>query len=70
MQLKNTEPRYGAVAQLFHWVIVALIITQFVLANKAGDLPLGPAKIAVLAPHKSFGMTILALAILRLFGGW
>lgn len=66
MQLRNTELRYGAVAQLFHWLIVALIITQFVLANKAGDLPLGPAKIAVLAQHKSFGMTIFTLAILRL----
>lgn len=66
MQFRNSEHRYGAVAQLFHWLVVALIITQFVLANKAGDLPLGPAKIAVLAQHKSFGMTIFALAILRL----
>lgn len=66
MQIRNTEFRYGAVAQLLHWTIVALIITQFVLASKADDLPLGPAKIAVLAQHKSFGMTIFALAIVRL----
>ena len=66
MQITNTEQRYGAVAQLFHWVIVALIITQFVLAIKGGDLPLGPAKIAVLAQHKSVGMTIFMLAMLRL----
>jgi len=26
MQLKNTLTRYGVVAQLFHWVIVALIL--------------------------------------------
>ena len=62
MQLKNDESRYGAVAQLFHWAIVVLIITQFVLANQADDLPLGPAKIATLAQHKSFGITILGLA--------
>lgn len=66
MQVRNTTLRYGAVAQLFHWLIVALIITQFVLAIKADGLPLGPAKIAVLAQHKSFGMTIFTLAILRL----
>lgn len=66
MQAMNNDRRYGVVAQLFHWSIVALIFTQFVLASKAHDLPLGPAKISTLALHKSFGMTIFALAMLRL----
>jgi cytochrome b561 len=65
MQLKNTLTRYGAVAQLFHWVIVVLIITQFVLAKRAEGLS-PVAKIGVLATHKSVGITILALALLRL----
>lgn len=67
MQLKNTLTRYGAIAQLFHWVIVVLIVTQFVLANRAEGLS-PVAKIGVLATHKSVGITILALALLRL--GW
>jgi cytochrome b561 len=58
--------RYGAVAQAFHWVIAALIVVQFVLANLADDLPIGAHKLALLARHKSFGMTVLMLAILRL----
>jgi cytochrome b561 len=70
MQLKNDAFRYGAIAQLFHWTIVALIITQFTLANKAEGLPLGPAKIATLATHKSVGMTIFGLAVLRLIWRW
>lgn len=70
MQLKNDESRYGVVAQLFHWAIVVLIIVQFVLANRAADLPLGAAKVAVLARHKSFGITILALMLLRLVWRW
>jgi cytochrome b561 len=70
MQFKNDASRYGAIAQLFHWGIVALIITQFFLANKADGLPLGPAKIATLATHKSVGMTIFGLAILRLIWRW
>lgn len=70
MQLTNDSSRYGIVAQLFHWSIVALIITQFVLANKADDLPLGPALIATLATHKSIGMTIFGLALLRLIWRW
>jgi cytochrome b561 len=66
MPNKRSPTRYGAVAQAFHWLIAALIVTQFVLANMADDLPLGAHKLALLARHKSFGMTILMLAILRL----
>lgn len=70
MQLKNDTSRYGAIAQLFHWVIVALVIVQFVLAEKAEELPRGAAKLATLAQHKSVGITILALAVLRLVWRW
>lgn len=66
MQLKNDSARYGVIAQVFHWAIVALVITQFILANKAHDLPRGAEKLATLAQHKSVGITILALAVLRL----
>lgn len=66
MQLKNSLSRYGAIAQLFHWAIVILVVTQFVLAKRADDLPRGLAKLAVLAQHKSVGITILGLALLRL----
>jgi cytochrome b561 len=58
--------RYGAVAQLFHWLIAALIVVQFTLAWIADDLPLGMQKLATLARHKSFGMTVLMLVVLRL----
>jgi cytochrome b561 len=56
-------------AQLFHWVIVVLIITQFVLGRRADGLPqFSTARFHLLATHKSIGITILALAVLRL--GW
>jgi cytochrome b561 len=58
--------RYSALAQIFHWVIAALIIVQFTLARLAEPLPLGVHKLALLARHKSVGMTILMLAVLRL----
>ena len=66
--MPNQSPptRYGAVAQAFHWTIAALIVVQFTLGWTAEDLPLGARKLAVLARHKSFGMTILMLAVLRL----
>jgi cytochrome b561/polyisoprenoid-binding protein YceI len=66
MGIRNTTSRWGAVSQLLHWTIVALIVVQFVLADIADDLPLGMQKLKVLARHKSFGITILALAVIRL----
>jgi cytochrome b561 len=66
MTLRNTTARWGAVAKLFHWVIVALIATQVVLALMADDLPAGMQKLVLLARHKSIGITILLLAIARL----
>jgi cytochrome b561 len=70
MYLRNTTSRWGAVAQLLHWTIVVLVITQFVLATIAEDLPLGMRKLGVLARHKSVGITIFMLAVVRLLWRW
>lgn len=70
MQFRNTTERWGALSQLVHWLIVALILAQYVLARIAEDLPLGNEKIAALARHKSVGITILVLAVLRLLWRW
>ena len=66
MQMLNTNERWGAVAKFFHWTIVILIIVQFVLALTAHDLPLGRQRFEVTALHKSMGITIFMLAVLRL----
>jgi cytochrome b561 len=66
MPNQSSPTRYTAVAQVFHWLIAALIVTQFTLAYMADDLPIGAHKLALLARHKSFGMTVLMLAVLRL----
>ena len=62
----NPPARYTGIAQLFHWIIAGLIVTQFILAWSAEDLPLGMHKLALFARHKSIGMTVLMLAVLRL----
>ena len=66
MSLRNTPTSYGSVAKLLHWSIVVLIITQVVLGISADDLPNGLRKLQLLAWHKSFGMLILILAVVRL----
>src|SRR5579863_5067280 len=68
MAMRNTTHRWGTLAQLFHWVIVLLIVAQFTLATLWDDLPNGPKKLTLLARHKSIGITVLILALLRL--GW
>jgi len=69
MTLRNTTRRWGAVAQLLHWLIVALIVVQVTLATLADDAP-PLRRLTLLARHKSFGLTILALALLRLAWRW
>ena len=66
MPARNTPERYGYIAQAMHWSIVGLLIVQFTLAIIAEDLPKGLDKLMTLARHKSVGITILSLAILRL----
>jgi cytochrome b561/polyisoprenoid-binding protein YceI len=70
MILRNTPRSWGAVSQLLHWLIVALIAIQATLGLLGLLLPIGVEKLAVLARHKSVGLTILGLATLRLLWRW
>ena len=65
MALTNTSTRYGLVPQLLHWLVLVLLIAQFLLAEAAEDAPEGAAQLATLAWHKSVGITILLLAFTR-----
>ena len=70
MTFRNTTRSWGALAKALHWIIVILIINQWIIAERADDLPLGLAKLSALAWHKSFGMTVLMLAVIRLIWRW
>ena len=70
MSFRNTTRAWGSLSKAFHWIIVLLIINQWIIAERAADLPKGPALIAALWWHKSFGITILMLAVLRLVWRW
>lgn len=69
MQLTNTTMRYGALSRLLHWLIAGGIVLQFVLAKLAELADADQARLkqlSVLANHKSVGITILGLALVRL----
>lgn len=63
-----TQPveRWNAVSQIFHWLIAALIIVQASIGLTMVNLPKRPNIIPIFSLHKSIGLTILALAVLRL----
>ena len=69
MTFRNTARAWGSVSKSLHWLIVLLILGQPLLAMYADSLS-GLAKIAPLALHKSLGITVLALAIIRLVWRW
>ena len=66
LPLRNTSSHYGLVSQALHWAVVILVVVQFVWAWRMDDLPRGVALYELTVQHKSFGMTILGLMVLRL----
>lgn len=69
--IRDLPSRYGAVAMTLHWIIAAAIITNLYIGLEASDLPRGdPDKFTMLSWHKSIGLTVLTLSILRLVWRW
>lgn len=66
MPLKSDASHWGSLAKFFHWAVVVLILTQAVIGLVMVELPKRPSSIPVFSFHKSLGLTIFALAILRL----
>ena len=57
--------RYSGVAMLLHWVIAALVIMNWQIAERAEDFD-GPLRGEIMNYHKAWGITILALTLIRL----
>jgi cytochrome b561 len=60
-------PRYSRTAILLHWLIALLIIGAFTMGLVMTDIPgITPTKLKYYSWHKWAGVTVLALAALRL----
>ena len=66
MRLGNDARRWGAISMLLHWVIAGLIVFMFGLGKVMVDLGLTPQAFAYYKLHKSLGVVVLALVVLRL----
>ncbi|SMO66813.1 cytochrome b/b6 domain-containing protein [Paracoccus laeviglucosivorans] len=71
MKASNDARAYGGVARLFHWSIALLILAAIGLGLYAGNLPRGTqdqlqAIFAAFSVHKTVGVAVLILAVLRI----
>ena len=66
MPLKSDATHWGSLAKFFHWAVVLLILAQATVGLVMVELPRKPSIIGVYSFHKSLGLTILLLAVLRL----
>jgi cytochrome b561 len=66
MALKSDDNSRGSLARTFHWVMALLIISLGLVGLWMTGLSNSPQKIKIYAIHKSVGLTVLALVLLRL----
>lgn len=64
--LRNPGESYGIIAQALHWIVAVLVVAQVVVGVYAANLPVSLARLQWLSQHKSLGLTVLALVLLRL----
>jgi len=69
MEARNSRLRYGSVAMSLHWLIAAFVVVNLCLGLYMADLPRSDTnRFLLFQTHKSIGLTVLALSVLRL--GW
>jgi cytochrome b561 len=68
LPLRNNASQWGWVSITLHWLTVLAIIGLGIVGTQMDDLPTGMLKVKVYGLHKSVGLTVLGLTVLRL--GW
>jgi cytochrome b561 len=66
VQWRNSDQRWGAIARLLHWLIALAVIGQMALGWVMVGWRLSPEKFELYALHKSLGITLLLLMLIRL----
>lgn len=66
MAFRNSKRGYGSIAKTLHWLIALLIISLLAVGFIMADMAVSPDKFRVYGLHKSFGITVLAVAAVRL----
>lgn len=66
MPIRNTADRWGWISLGIHWLTVVLVLGLALVGLLMDELSNSPAKVQVYGLHKSIGLTVLGLTVLRL----
>lgn len=64
--LKNTREQYGSGAKFLHWTIALIIISLWIVGHVMAGMDNTPTKFQVFFFHKSFGIAVLMLFVVRI----
>jgi cytochrome b561 len=64
--MKNTANTFGVVAKSLHWLLFLMLTFSIVAGNFLASMPKGAEKLQAAGMHKSFGVVLLTLIMLRL----
>lgn len=72
MSPSDGDARYTRTAIVLHWIVAALVIVQFAWGWGMQEIPKDPPgmRAGAFNLHKSFGLVLLALTLIRLLWRW
>ncbi len=72
MALRNTSEKWGGVAKTLHWLLAVLILAMLTIGFYAADIVglRSPEGFQWIQRHKSLGILVLALVLVRLVWRW
>jgi len=62
----SNPPRHSAALRALHWTIAVLIFAAIAVGVYAIYMPRSPARVELMTIHKSIGVTVLALVVVRI----
>jgi cytochrome b561 len=68
MRLTNTPDSFGLVTRVIHWLMAAGVIAMLALGTRIADMQPGLSNLWLYSLHKSVGLILLALVLIRI--GW
>ncbi|WP_420430363.1 cytochrome b [Kordiimonas sp.] len=66
MQIANNFQQYGLISQVLHWSMAGLMLAMLATGLYMTNMPNGALRDLVYMMHKTTGLTLLLLAVLRL----
>lgn len=66
MTLRNTQDSFGLISRALHWIMAIGVIFMLALGNRLTELQPDLSTLYLYGLHKSLGILVLSLAVLRL----